>query len=460
MPKFKQSNLSKINSIIARFPTEFSKTPAPELFCNICNCVVKCDKQFLVDSHRKTAKHQKQLPSSSSQPPQSQSFIQFGRKDFTESVTRAFLSADIPLKKLRNEELRQMFRDIGKTLPSETACRRKAAEMGEREIDRVKSFIHQQKIFLVVDESDISGSKYLNVLAGLLNEPDKTYLIACKVLPKSPTAQSICQEIDDCLRILDVARNNFCLLLSDAARYMQAAGQTLKNMYPQLFHVTCIAHLLHNCALRVKANYPAVDDLIACVKAATVKNKTRQAMFEAIGMPPQPIITRWASWLQAAFYYADHLPTVQDIVGRFEGSGVLVERAKTSVNARSLPHDLMKIKTECQSLASLVLRMEDSKYTIRAAHSDLSALSLGDDSCDIAAYIKKRLEKNGLTDIMAMNRPEISPTVYGLLQDCQPTTASVERSFSMLNKLLAKDRNFLPENVQHYICVHYNLSAK
>ena len=97
-----------------------------------------------------------------------------------------------------------MFKDIGKTLPSESACRRKAAEMGEREIDRVNNLIHKQKIFLVVDESEITGIKYLNVLVGLLDEPDKTYLIACKVLPKSPTAQSICQEIDDCLQFLDV----------------------------------------------------------------------------------------------------------------------------------------------------------------------------------------------------------------------------------------------------------------
>ena len=137
--------------------------------------------------------------------------MQLVPKDFTESVTRAFLSADIPLKKLQNKELKQLFKDIGKTLPSESACRRKAAEMGEREIDRAKNLIHELKIFLVVDESEISG---------LLDEPDKTYLIACKVLPKSPTAQSICQEIDDCLRFLDVTRNNFCLLLSDAARYM------------------------------------------------------------------------------------------------------------------------------------------------------------------------------------------------------------------------------------------------
>ena len=37
-----------------------------------------------------------------------------------------------------------------------------------------------------------------------------------------------------------------------------------------------------------------------------------------------------------------------------------------------------------------------------------------------------------------------------------PTTAAVERSFSLLAKLLAKDRHFLPSNVEKYLCVYYN----
>ena len=163
--------------------------------------------------------------------------------------------------------------------------------------------------------------------------------------------------------------------------------------------------------------------------------------------------------MQAAFYYATNLPSVRDIVDRFEGSGLLVERAKVSINAESLPQNLVKINTEYKSLASLVLQKEDTKYTIRAAYNDLTKLCFGDDNCAIAAYIRKRLEKNDLSEIMAMNRQEISPTVYGLLQHCQPKTTSVERSFSMLNKLLAKNRNFLPDNVRHYMCVHYNLST-
>jgi len=93
------------------------------------------------------------------------------------------------------------------------------------------------------------------------------------------------------------------LLLSDAARYMTAAGRLLQQLYPRLFHVTCTAHLLHNCAEKVRAYFSDVDDLIATVKAATVRSKDRKELFASIGYPPQPVVTRWATWLKAAIHY-------------------------------------------------------------------------------------------------------------------------------------------------------------
>ena len=83
---------------------------------------------------------------------------------------------------------------------------------------------------------------------------------------------------------------------------MIAAGITLKSLYPKLFHVTCVAHSLHNCAMKIKSHFEDVDQLIAKVKAVTIKNKTRQAKFSAIGYPPQPVPTRCGSWLNAALY--------------------------------------------------------------------------------------------------------------------------------------------------------------
>ncbi len=80
------------------FPGEFTITPNNELYCNLCNCAVSCDKRFLVDSHRKTSKHQKALSRSELQMSQSlQTFLRSSNSDFVEKVTKAFLSADISL---------------------------------------------------------------------------------------------------------------------------------------------------------------------------------------------------------------------------------------------------------------------------------------------------------------------------------------------------------------------------
>ena len=68
-----------------------------------------------------------------------------------------------------------------------------------------------------------------------------------------------------------------------------------KSMYPKLFLVTCVAHLLHSCAMKLKSRFKDVDQLIAKVKAVTIKNKTRQAKYSAIGYPPQPVPTKWGS---------------------------------------------------------------------------------------------------------------------------------------------------------------------
>ena len=57
-----------------------------------------------------------------------------------------------------------------------------------------------------------------------------------------------------------------------------------------------------------------------------------------------------------------------------------------------------------------------------------------------------------------MEKQDISPAVYHMLQNSQPTSASVERNFSTLKKLLAEDRNFKVEKVQHCMILHFNAS--
>ena len=70
------------------------------------------------------------------------------------------------------------------------------------------------------------------------------------------------------------------------------------------------------------------------------------------------------------------------------------------------------------------------------------------------------MQNNDISEMTNMERQDISPVVHHMLQNSQPTSASVQRSFSMLKKLLAKDRNFKVENVRHYMILHFNASTK
>ena len=62
-------------------------------------------------------------------------------------------------------------------------------------------------------------------------------------------------------------------------------------------HVNCVAHLLHNCAMHVRAHFKNIVKVIA-----TITNKDRKKDFHDTGLPstPDPVITRWAYWFGAA----------------------------------------------------------------------------------------------------------------------------------------------------------------
>ena len=179
-------------------------------------------------------------------------------------------------------------------MPSETSCRRTALQLSEDELKRIRSTVHDKQVFFIVDESTLSGTQYLNFLVGSLKTPYVSYLDDCQSLKCTPNSNIIARAVDNAVRNLEINKSFFCLMkkLSDATKYMIAAGITLKSLYHKLFYITFVAHLLRNCAMKIKSHFEDVDQLIAKVKAVTIKNKTRKAIFSAIGHPPQPVLTR------------------------------------------------------------------------------------------------------------------------------------------------------------------------
>ena len=117
------------------------------------------------------------------------------------------------------------------------------------------------------------------------------------------------------------------------------------------FHVTCLAHLGTNCALKLKAYYQAVNDLVSSIHLATAKDKTRMVTLKSLGSFPHVIVTRRASWLKGAIWYSKNLPDVIEVVKSWSDDVLLVKNVKDSIlNNRILVDNLCEIKENYECL--------------------------------------------------------------------------------------------------------------
>ena len=148
---------------------------------------MKCDKKFMVDSHRGSAKHQRGFLHEKAG---TQTFLKTPIPDFTKKVIKAFLCADIPLHKLRNSHLSSFFKQLGNPLPSEGKCRSKVEKLAEEEALRLNDYLKDQEMFMVVDESDIKGKDFLNILVGKLTAPEKRYYSTVRLFRSLRTVTS------------------------------------------------------------------------------------------------------------------------------------------------------------------------------------------------------------------------------------------------------------------------------
>ena len=135
------------------------------------------------------------------------------------------------------------------------------------------------------------------------------------------------------------------------------------------------------------------------------------------------------------------------IVNNWTSAGLLVSRAKDAINVEDLVPDLVKINYY-RTLAANAEFLEGSVCTITEAYGLLKNMQFDDDPCAITNYIKKQLSNYDLETIINSTNLANGPTSYALLQKAQPNSAAVERSFSMLSKLLRKDRNFDVKNLK------------
>ena len=448
------STNQKIQFYILKYPLEFIRSRNNSLYCQLCRKNVSCERKSSINSHRDSKLHLEKLnlinPFTQPSLPETMEYL-------NTDIVKTFLEADIPLFKLRNKSIIKLFAKLKVNIPSETTARRKIFDIAKTKLKKINDIVKDNPVFLIIDETQINNCKYINILIGIINEPNKSYLINTIYTQQSVNSQFIVQTIDDTIKNFGIIRQIFVLLLTDAARYMTCGTSVLKTLYPNLTHCTCLLHLLHNSVLKIRAYYKRVDFLISSIKAATVKNQHRRSMFDGIGVPPQTILTRWGSWLIASQYYSVNYRKVKEIVMRFEGNGVLTNAAKNSINDPLVHDELVQITRFYKKLNDIIGSFEKKEFCLCEGYEVLTRSNFGDDPCKIKDYFYKRLAKNDISSVVIEDGDTLlSPYLKALVQQGQCTTIDVERSFSMLSKLLRDDRNFNEENIKYYMISYYN----
>jgi hypothetical protein len=90
------------------------------------------------------------------------------------------------------------------------------------------------------DETQFFGRKFVNIIFGSVEDSAKYALIECIEINENLTGTMTVILIDDAVKSMNIKRNNFLILLSDAASYMKVAGIKIKELYSEVIHVTCI----------------------------------------------------------------------------------------------------------------------------------------------------------------------------------------------------------------------------
>ncbi|KAL4105015.1 hypothetical protein QTP88_020290 [Uroleucon formosanum] len=150
---------------------------------------------------------------------------------------------------------------------------------------------------------------------------------------------------------------------------MVKSAVAINVFYPKMIHLTCLAHGLHRIGETIRAKFSKVDKLIAEVKKIFLKAPSRveklKEMYPNLSLPPEPIITRWGTWLNAVKYYCENFEKIKDVVSTLDStSAVSIQKAKHLLNIDDIKNNLIYISVNFGFLEDTIKQLETRKMTL------------------------------------------------------------------------------------------------
>ena len=413
-----------------------------------------------VNEHLKTDKHKNNISTHSNKRKSSEDLSIIGKsarekkENFAKDLTTAFMSADIPLCKLDNEVLRRFLFDYtDQTIPKpETLRLRYVNDVYDKKLEKVSDLIANKNVYVMVDETTDSAQRSVfNVLVGVMNgEISKPILISTQFL-KETTGKAISEATIKACKDIGIKFQNVKLCLTDVAPSMILAMRLTKEKFTQMRHITCLAHTLHRVCEKIRSNNLLADSFISKMKKTFTNSPKIRRQFKEIckiPLPNSPVITRWGTWLEAAFYYCENFDVICEFINKLVAKNEAIVELKELLfnpNLRIQITRLIKFKCLTQNIIEIQkqsLPVRDQMKIIKNLQQILSGFSL--------KKLNECLSKNPDLKLFIDNlTPE---EFYAPL-----TTVDVERSFSIYKSLLTDRRmRFSDDNLKKFFFVKFN----
>lgn len=401
---------------------------------------------------------------------------------FSADLCKAFVCSNIPLHKLKNPELRSFLQKycVNQRIPDESTLRKKCLlSLHDSVLDSIRSDIGGNSVWVSVDETTDSCGRYIaNFIVGKLcqEEPGKPHLLSCKMLEKT-NHSTVARFVNDSLQLLWPTESEsdcykVCLLITDAASYMLKAGKSLQVFFPNLIHVTCLAHGFHHVAEEIRSLFPSVNKVISIGKKVFLKEPAHVQLYKdrlpEVPLPPEPVLTRWGTCLYAVSFYQENFDQLKDVVASIDDSHTAcVREAKCTFDCDTVYRDINFIHTHYSSLSKTIKCLENRGAPLHESLQFITntILSLNAVPGETGEKVKSKLDavldsNPGLKKIQSINEylsgittslpDECSEQSVPVYKYCPITSVEVERSFSAYKLILVDNRkSWTPETLKN-----------
>ena len=286
-----------------------------------------------------------------------------GENAFGKDLVKTLVSSGKPISMVECEHFKGFIeRWTGKQVPSRTSLTRNYMEaVFNSTYGNVIEKFKNCKFALTIDEArDVCGRSVAGVLVNNLDNNEKPALIEVIELDVT-NHRTIIQLVTKVLHLLcpdgDYAR--FKMFVTDGASYMLKAGSILKKSY-DILHVTCVAHALHRLSEFVRSKHQFLDIFVSWMKKVLLKSSHRKTLYKEITelpLPPQPVVTRWGTWILTVVFYSENFEKMKDFIHGIENDDTdVVLKLKTllSENEEVLAAQLLIVNVNFGFLPSSI----------------------------------------------------------------------------------------------------------